>query len=133
MNEVIRYEHPMSGPRNTTIAILADGRVCAVDVQYGCVLPHGDHAADCGQRQIGGRCTCGLLGGIDVDALAQIDVDALVQHARAHGKFGLAPLAQPSRERRERNKKMLAEMDAEADRRCPRCGTYCYGDCNPDD
>lgn len=75
------YDYPMSGGYAETVATLADGRVLTVDTQYSCVLAHGKHAKTCDQiNKMGGRCNCGLLAGVDIEAL--------VTEARANGKFG---------------------------------------------
>jgi len=81
-----KYTHPMSGAYNETVATLADGREMLVNTQYSCVMPMGSHARTCEQlTKMGGRCNCGLLAGVDIEAL--------VIEARAEGKFGrLAPV-----------------------------------------
>lgn len=120
----VSYDYPMGGQYAETVATLEDGRVVTVDTQYACVLPHGKHADNCDQiNKMGGRCTCGLLDGIDVAAL--------VADARINGKRGRKPKTRPSREEIERNQRELAEMDARRARNglCPICGTYCHGDC----
>ncbi|MFA5054126.1 MAG: hypothetical protein WC565_08705 [Parcubacteria group bacterium] len=118
------YAYPMGGAYAETVATLSDGRICTINTQYGCVLPHGEHAEDCEQlTKMGGRCTCGLLDGIDVEAL--------VADARANGKRGYAPEPEPTREQIDRYWAIETEMDARrrADGLCPKCGTYCCGDC----
>jgi hypothetical protein len=118
------YSYPMSGAYAETIATLRDGRICTVNTQYGVVLPHGEHAEDCEQlTNMGGRCTCGLLDGIDVAAL--------VADARINGKRGCEPRQEPSRDEIERRERVDAEFDARrrADGLCQKCGTYCCGDC----
>jgi len=109
---MVTYEYPMNGNGMETVATLADGRVVTVNVQYSAVLPHGKHSGDCDQlNQMGGRCTCGLLDGIDVDGL--------MADARINGKRGFAP--QPESK---------ATVDDAADNGiCRVCGTYCCGDC----
>lgn len=95
------YDYPTSRQYNETTATLEDGRVVTVNTQYGLVLPHGQHADDCDQtNKIGGRCTCGLLDGIDVDAL--------VADARERGLRGAPPKPSISVEER-------ARRDAEVD------------------
>jgi hypothetical protein len=124
ISEAVGYEYPTSGQYAETVATLEDGRVVTIDTQYACVLPHGNHTADCDQiNTMGGRCTCGLLAGIDVAAL--------VADARINGKRGRKPKPTPSREEIERNQREVAEMDVRQARNgpCPKCGTYCYGDC----
>lgn len=119
-----KYEYPMNGASAETIATLPGGRVVTVNAQYSCVLPHGDHAEDCEQlTKMGGRCACGLLDGIDVEAL--------VADARANGKMGHAPKQEPSREEIARRERVDAEFEAQrrADGLCPKCGTYCCRDC----
>ena len=104
------YSHPANGERGMTEATLADGRKVTINTQYGVVQPHGSHADTCDQlTKIGGRCNCGLLDGIDVEAL--------VADARERGKIGPAPRRQPE------------PVHVPAASPCPRCGTYCYGDC----
>ncbi len=88
------YDYPFGGQCNETVATLEDDRVVTVNTQYAVVAPHGQHAADCDQiNKMGGRCTCGLLDGIDVVAL--------VADARERGRFGRAPVA-PQPETTER-------------------------------
>ena len=118
------YEYPLGGTYAETIATLADGRVVTINTQYACVLPHGNHAEDCEQlTKMGGRCTCGLLDGIDVEAL--------VADARANGKRGREPRPEPTPAEIERRERVDAEFEARrrADGLCPKCGTYCCGDC----
>lgn len=115
------YDYPASERYNETLATLADGREMLIDTQYGVVMPLGNHAADCRVHDMGGRCSCGLLHGIDVEAL--------VADARARGKRGPRPAAPPSREQIAADRRAVAELDA--DRQvCPRCGSYCCGDCD---
>ena len=124
MSKATSYEYPMSGEYAETVATLEDGRVVTVDTQYAVVLPHGKHADNCDQiNKMGGRCTCGLLDGIDVPAL--------VADARINGKRGRKPEPSLSREEIERNQREIAEMEARRARNglCPKCHTYCYGDC----
>jgi len=55
---------------NEIAATLADGRIMTVNTQYGCVEPWAEHKATCSYVTVmGGRCDCGLLDDIDVDAL----------------------------------------------------------------
>lgn len=106
------YNYPMNECGSTTVATLADGRIVSVDRRYGAVLPYGDHADDCDQiNKMGGRCTCGLLDGIDCEAL--------LADARINGKFGPRPVARTPR----------VEIPNDDPHVCPRCGTYCCGDC----
>jgi hypothetical protein len=124
ITKAVSYDHPMGGQYAETVGTLEDGRVVTIDTQYACVLPRGNHKADCDQiNKMGGRCTCGLLDGIDVAAL--------VADARVNGKRGRKPEPKPSREEIERNQREIAEMDARRARNglCPKCGTYCHGDC----
>lgn len=112
MTTAAQYDYPANGAYADTRATLADGRVVTVNTQYEVVSPHGHHAADCDQlNKIGGRCTCGLLDGIDVAAL--------VADARLHGKFGAAPVAAATQQ---------PEQPADS-HLCPKCHTYCDGDC----
>lgn len=121
--KVAKYEYinPIMGTGHyaETVAVFEDGTQAIVDCQYGVVLPLGKHADDCDQiNKMGGRCTCGLLDGIDVEAL--------VADARINGKRGFEPVEAPKRTALD------DELDAEAasaNQPCPHCGTYCYGDC----
>jgi len=84
----IKYEHTMTGQYNETIAIIDDGRRISVDTQYGMCAPLGKHADGCSQvTKMGGRCDCGMLDGIDCDAL--------IADAKINGKFGAAPQPAP--------------------------------------
>lgn len=119
-----KYEHTISGAYNETVATLEDGRIVTVNTQYSAVLPHGQHASDCDQiNKMGGRCTCGMLDGIDVAAL--------VSDARINGKRGPKPTPKPTAEEIERTEREIAEIEAQRRRNglCPRCHTYCCGDC----
>jgi hypothetical protein len=121
---VTAYSYPQNGQYNETIATLDDGRVVTINTQYACVLPHGDHAEDCEQlTKMGGSCTCGLLDGIDVEAI--------VADARINGKRGRESKPTVSSAEIERRERAIDEMDARrrADGLCPKCGTYCCGDC----
>lgn len=110
----VTYENHVSGRHNMTVATLEDGRVMSVDLQYGVVLPRGTHAVGCDQTtKIGGRCNCGMLDGVDVDAL--------VEHARQHGRRGPAPTRET-----EPTPRTIARDNAP----CPKCGTWCEGDCH---
>lgn len=115
ITRAISYEHPITGGYAETVATLEDGRIVTINTQYAIILPHGDHAADCDQiNKIGGRCTCGKLDGIDIPAL--------IADARINGKFGYAP--------RVAVKPGKSIEDKSRDRGiCPKCGTYCDGDC----
>jgi len=82
-----RYDYPLGGQYNETVATLSDGRVVTIDTQYACVLPHGNHKADCDQiNKMGGRCTCGLLAGIDVAALVADARERTTE--RTNGRLG---------------------------------------------
>ena len=110
----ITYEYPVGGHYSQTVATI-DGRKYTVNTQYCSVMPHGEHADDCDQiTKMGGRCSCGMLDGIDVDAL--------VADARVNGRFwmGQAPVFAPATE---------TAASPMADLVCPKCGTVCYGDC----
>ena len=108
----MEYEHTVTGAFNETIAVLGDGRKININTQYNACMPLGDHAEDCDQiNKMGGRCTCGLLDGIDTDAL--------IADAKKHGKFGKAPIEKAARPAVEMPKSHV----------CPKCKTYCYGDC----
>ena len=123
ISKAVSYEYPMDGQYAETVATLEDGRVVTIDTQHACVLPHVNHKADCDQiNKMGGRCTCGLLDGIDVAAL--------VADARINGKRGRKPEPNPSHEL-QWHQREIAEMDARRARNglCPKCGTYCCGDC----
>jgi len=111
-----KYEYPIGGQYNETVALLADGRTVTVNTQYTCVVPHGNHAEDCDQINVmGGRCTCGLLDGIDVPAL--------VADARINGKRGYAP--RPTTVNNE-----ITDARRERNGLCPRCDSCCHGDCD---
>lgn len=98
------YDYPASRQYNETVATMEDGRVMTVDTQYAVVLPHGEHADDCDQvNKMGGRCTCGLLDGIDVPAL--------VADARERGLCGAPPKPAVSDEQRARNRAELDEYE----------------------
>ena len=106
----MKYEY--NGQYNETMATLDDGRVMIVNTQYSVVTPTGTHAATCELKtKMGGRCTCGMLDGVDVVAL--------VADARKNGKFGIAPVAPVDRQ----------EFPARLPGLCPRCNTFCCGDC----
>ena len=122
------YEYPPSGAYNETVAILEDGRRLWIDTQYATV--DVEHATDCAKmvaqrsksnvceaysasRSTG--CTCGALDGIDESAIL-ID-------ARAHGLFGVPP-----------RKPVANEPHPDGSPKkgfgwCPKCESYCYGDC----
>lgn len=109
INKAVSYEYPMDACSAETVATLEDGRVVTVNTQYGVVQPHGKHADDCDQKtKIGGRCTCGLLDGIDVAAL--------VADARINGKRGRKPRPKPTSEEIERNRREIAEYEAHRER-----------------
>ena len=108
-----RYEHTINGRYNETIAILADGREMVINIQYGTIHPLGKHGSTCEQEtRMGGVCNCGLLDGVDVAAL--------VADAREHGKLGPAPVV-----KRKTGKTIKLDRTGV----CPKCGTYCDGDC----
>lgn len=110
------YDYPINGLYNETVATLDDGRVVTINTQYAVVLPHGKHADNCDQiNKMGGRCNCGLLDGIDVEAL--------VADARINGKRGERPV--------ERKPEAPVKIDSSRlDKQlCPKCQTVCYGDC----
>lgn len=101
ISKATTYRYPASRMYNETVATLEDGRVVTINTQYGVVLPHGQHADDCDQiNKMGGRCSCGMLDGIDVDAL--------VADARERGLCGVAPKPEATPEERARR---AAELD----------------------
>jgi len=121
------YDYDVSGGYADTVATLDDGRKVWINTQYG--TSDVRHAAECAISQQTACypkaiCTCGA-------ELSDDDKAALIADARANGKFGRAPLPQPSRDEIERNQREVAEMDARRARNglCPKCGTYCCGDC----
>lgn len=109
------YGYPANGAYNETVATIGDRRYL-VNTQYSAVYPIGvKHADTCEQIcKMGGRCTCGLLAGVDTTAL--------IVDGRANGKFGKEP--QPV---------VIHEQEPVASRSnsgiCPHCHSYCYGDC----
>lgn len=109
-----RYEHvSVHEPSNETVAILADGRRLNVCLQYHAVMPLATHADNCSQvTKMGGRCDCGLL--------ADIDVEAILADARQHGLFGPAPKSPVAD---------VIRQPATGKQPCPHCGSYCEGDC----
>ena len=114
MNKITKYDYPAGGASNETVATLDDGRKLSINTQYSVVMPLGDHAADCDQiNKMGGRCTCGKLAGVDVDAL--------VADARINGKRGVAPTTQLVG---------AAKLDKHSPGWCDKCKSYCYGDCD---
>ena len=111
-----KYDHPMNGQYNETVATLEDGRMMTINTQYNVVCPNGKHADDCEQvNKMGGRCTCGMLAGIDTAAL--------IDDARKNGKKGPAPIVETVT---PMSADELAAMNMDL---CPRCHTVCYGDC----
>src|SRR3990167_8295447 len=110
----ITYDYPAWVGYADTTATLADGRQVEINTQYRQVRPLGRHPTTCAQvAKMGGVCDCGLIDGIDVAAL--------VAEARVHGKFGKPARPAPA--------ELLAADSAPARGVCPRCGTYCEGDC----
>ena len=82
--EIATYRHPLDGHYAETIATLGDGREMLINCQYAVVYPLGPHPDNCSQlTEIGGRCNCGKLAGVDTAAL--------VIEARESGKCGRAP------------------------------------------
>ncbi len=109
-SKMITYDYTMTGGYADTIAILDDGRRMQINTQYARVYPLGNHAEGCAQVTKGHDCDCGLL--------ADVDTEALIIDARANGKFGFRPLETVT----------VGEMP-QNDGLCPKCRTYCYGDC----
>ena len=125
--KISRYDYPAGGQYNETVATLADGRTVWICTQYRTAdVRHSDECAIAKQTACYPKatCTCGA-------ELSDNEKATLIADARVNGKFGSAPVAAPSREEIERNQRELAEMDARRARNglCPKCGTYCYGDC----
>jgi hypothetical protein len=113
--------------KSDLVATLADGRRMRVSMQYSDVRPLGEHGDACWQvATMGGRCDCGLLDGVDVEALILAgraewkkihDAEraaAVAKHAVIFGALCNAP------------------KDDVANGLCPRCHTYCMGDCQAD-
>ena len=146
------YEYPFRERYNETVAVMPNGDRINIDVQYGVASPLGQHAADCSLKaKIGGRCDCGRLNGIDVPAL--------IAEARDAGKIGsesqsreraewdrlkaqhpdasddeIDEMLDDAEEWDDEGEDDLAVAPVAAGRRgewspCPRCGTYCQGDC----
>jgi len=121
------YDYNVSGGYADTVATLDDGRRVWINTQHGTAKVR--HSADCAISQQTAcypkaACTCGA-------ALSTDDTAALIADALANGKFGAAPTPKPSRDTIERNEREIADMDARraSNGLCPKCGTYCYGDC----
>ena len=115
MATVIRYT-PHEDNDRTIVATMDDGRIMHVILQYGRVLPHGRHADDCEQvSRIGGHCTCGLLDGVDIDAVL----------AGARAYIRETPATPATQETADDTQDTIPARRG----LCPACGTYCYGDC----
>jgi len=117
ITQAVSYEYPIGGQYNETVAKLIDGRTAWINTQYGTVdVRHADECAISKQTACypKAKCTCG--------AMELIDVEALVDDARANGKTGYAPQAET---------KTVKHADVETHEfgLCEKCGTYCYGDC----
>ncbi len=107
----IEYSHKFGGGYAETIATI-DGNKFLIDTQHEVVLPLGDHADDCDQlNKMGGRCTCGKLDGIDIKSL--------ILDARKNGKLGQEPYT----------KEQIKPVTMPKSHVCPKCQTYCFGDC----
>lgn len=103
-----KYEYNKYLERSQTQATLADGRVVMVDCRYNKVWTRVGHADTCACHSYQ-PCDCGLL--------ADIDTKALVADARAHGIFEPSFIAS------------VAVEDVPSKGVCPKCGTFCQGDC----
>jgi len=114
MRKATKYEYPMSGGYADTLATMEDGRKVYVNTQYKRVLPLGKHADDCDQINVmGGRCTCGLLDGIDEASL--------IADAHERGLFGSPPEDDVSDD--------ATDNVDHGQGWCDRCESYCFGDC----
>lgn len=76
-------------------------------------------------RNVNGVQAVASIGKLALDAGQAELVEAMIREVKAHPAY-IAKLAQIDRNQRE-----IAEMDARRARNglCPRCGTYCRGDC----
>lgn len=120
----ISYDYmPVDGDSHyaDTQAIIG-GKQYAVNTQYGVVAPWRHLSNDCDMMQrMGGKCTCGAMDGIDVDAV--------LADARINGKFGLPPRPTESAEHKAQRLADLAKLDKHGPGWCNKCKSYCYGDC----
>ena len=123
----IRYEYPVGGEYNQTVAILEDGRRMWINTQYATAdVRHADDCAKMVARRSkinicesyaaerAAACTCGALDGIDTEAL--------IADARINGKRGTPPKA-PIADAHE------ASVEHHGHGLCPKCESYCCGDC----
>ena len=77
----MKYDYPPNGQYNETLEVSFN---VIINIQYNRVLPIGEHDTTCDQiNKMGGICNCGLLDGINCDAL--------IDDARKNGKFGPRP------------------------------------------
>jgi len=111
----ITYEHPnatqYSGCGISTIGILPDGTRVAINTPYGQIWQIDVHHADPDARR----------------QFSDAETAEIVAHAREHGKFG--PLQAPRRAPRQPNQATIDYERRVGSRVCPRCGTFCEGDC----
>jgi len=111
------YDYGVNGEYAETVATLGDGRKMLVNTQYATVCSLGRHADSCSQvTKIGGRCDCGKLDGVNIDAL--------IADARVNGKFGKRLVAKSVC-----TTCINVAADTCKNAPCSRCGTWCCGDC----
>lgn len=76
------------GDRYNQVFAEVDGREMSIDTQYGVVIPLGTHPDHCDQvAKMGGICSCGLLDGIDTEAL----IAGAIEWRRAERERSEAP------------------------------------------
>ena len=107
MNTATKYDYTVTGGYADTMATMADGRRVIVNTQHSRVDPLGQHAANCAQvTRMGGRCDCGLLDGIDCQAL--------VADATKRGKFGRPPQSPETQRAKAQRERALDDYDTAA-------------------
>ena len=122
------FENDIMTARSQTTAII-DGQKYLINVAYETITPLVRHTADCDIKtkkslynNDGIRVTCSC--GATEAAMSKIeDKDTLIVAARASGKIGKAKIKD------EYPAYKPASSPKTANRPCPKCGTYCDGDC----